>query len=125
MASNGGRAQADPDNIAQVAARLAIYNDNCESCRGTNPEGQPNWRGRKPDGHLPMPPHYKNGNTWHHPDKHFFCITKFGVKPPLATQGYQIEIPAFEDVLLDGEIRGILIFYKNSWPPRERVAKSE
>jgi len=110
MASNGGGAQADPDNIAQVAARLAIYNDNFESCRGTNPEGQPNWRVRKPDGHLPMPPYYKNGNTWHHPDKHFFRITKFGVKPALATQGYQIEMLTFENVLLDGEIWGVLVF---------------
>ena len=104
MASNGGRAQADPDNIAQVAARLAIYNDNCVSCRGANLEVQPNWRVRKPDGHLPVPPCYKNGNTWHHSDKHFFRITKFGVEPPLATQECQIEMPAFEGVLLDGEI---------------------
>ena len=105
MASNGGGAQADPDNIAQVATRLAICNDN-----GANLKGQPNRRVRKPDGHLPVPPYYKNGNTWHHPDKHFFRITKFGVKPALATQGYQIEMLTFESVLLDGEIWGVLVF---------------
>jgi hypothetical protein len=105
MASNGGGAQADPDNIAQVAARLAICNDN-----GANLKGQPNRRVRKPDGHLTVPPYYKNGNTWHHPDKHFFRITKFGVKPALATQGYQIEMLTFESVLLDGEIGGVLVF---------------
>ena len=103
MPSNGGRAQADPDNIAQVAARLAICNDNCASCRGANLKGQPNWRVRKPDGNLPVPPYYKDGNTWHHSDKHFFRITMFGVKPKLAAQGYQIEMPTFEGVLLDGE----------------------
>lgn len=115
-----GDGRADADNPDQVAAGAVVYRDNCASCHGGNLEGQANWRVRKPDGRLPAPPHNKTGHTWHHPDKHLFRITKFGVKPPLAPQGYQSDMPTFEGVLQDEEIWAVLAFIKKSWPPRER-----
>jgi mono/diheme cytochrome c family protein len=121
----GTSGSADPGNVEKVAMGGDVYRDNCASCHSANLEGQPNWRVRKPDGRLPAPPHDKNGHTWHHSDKHLFNITKFGLKPPLAPEGYQSDMPAFGDVLKDDEIWAVLAFIKKSWPPRERDRQNQ
>ncbi len=111
-ASNAG---ANPDDPAQVAMGRAVYQQNCGSCHGVRLEGQPNWRVRKPDGRLPAPPHDENGHTWHHPDEQLFRITKLGVKPPLAPEGYESDMPAFGDSLTDEQIWAVLAFIKRTW----------
>ena len=50
-----------------------------------------------------------------------FRITKGGLKPPLAPEGYKSDMPAFGDVLTDEEIWTILSFIKSTWPPKERA----
>ncbi|MEP5436335.1 MAG: cytochrome c, partial [Paracoccaceae bacterium] len=88
------------------------------SCHGKNLEGQSDWQIRMPNGRLPAPPHDRTGHTWHHPDEHLFRITKFGIVPPLAPEGYESDMPAFGDVLSDDEIWSALNFIKSTWPDR-------
>lgn len=115
---------ANPGDQKQVAMGNRVYQANCVACHGANLEGQPNWRTRKPDGRLPAPPHDETGHTWHHPDAHLFKITKHGIKPPLAPEGYESDMPAFEGVLSDGEIWAVLAFIKAKWPSRIRTRQT-
>ncbi len=111
---------ANPDDPAQVIMGRAVYQQNCGSCHGVRLDGQPNWRVRKPDGKLPAPPHDENGHTWHHPDQQLFRITELGVKPPLAPEGYESDMPAFGDSLTDEQIWAVLAFIKRTWSPEIR-----
>lgn len=115
---------ANPDDRKQVAMGKRVYDANCAACHGANLEGQPNWRSRKPDGRLPAPPHDETGHTWHHPDAHLFKITRNGLKPPLAPDGYQSDMPAFAGALSDAEIWAVLAFIKSKWPPQIRTRQS-
>ena len=103
-----------------VALGHQLYAEHCASCHGASLEGQPHWKERLPNGRLPAPPHDASGHTWHHPDGMLFRIVKYG---PAAIVGgnYESDMPAFEGVLADGEIRAVLGFIKSSWPERERA----
>jgi mono/diheme cytochrome c family protein len=121
--------RADPENTDQVARGRLVYDENCASCHGANLQGQLNWRERKPDGRLPAPPHDDTGHTWHHADEQLFRITKNGVKPPLAPEGYESDMPAFAETLSDEDIWAVLSFIKSTWSMRslayqERIDKS-
>lgn len=114
--------RADPDDPDQVALGASLYRQHCGACHGAKLEGQPKWRTRKPDGKLPAPPHDGTGHTWHHSDELLFRLTRTGVKPPLAPDGYKSDMPAFEGVLNDEQIWAVLAFIKSQWPStiRER-----
>ena len=114
----------DPDDPAQVALGQRVYAESCAQCHGARLEGQPDWRERLPNGRLPAPPHDADGHTWHHPDKVLFDITKFGLTP-FAPAGYESDMPAYEGVLTDAEMRAVLAYIKSTWPPqiRERQAR--
>ena len=114
-ASTSGADAVDP---AQVAMGRAVYRQYCASCHGARLEGQPNWRIRKPDGKLPAPPHDETGHTWHHPDEQLFKITQSGAAA--LVPGYESDMPAYEGVLSDEEIRAVLAFIKSTWPPEIR-----
>ena len=103
---------------SQIAQGQAIYAQHCASCHGAKLEGQPGWKERKPDGRMPAPPHDASGHTWHHADRDLFLITKKG--PGAVVPGYQSDMPGFEGVLSDEEIRAVLAFIKESWPKTER-----
>ncbi|MGH6947497.1 MAG: c-type cytochrome [Kiloniellales bacterium] len=120
--SSPGR--ADPEDARQVALGEAVYRQHCASCHGVNLEGQPNWQIRKPDGRLPAPPHDEAGHSWHHPDEQLFRITKLGLKPPLAPEGYQSDMPAFGPTLSDDEIWAALAYIKSRWPIDIRARQS-
>ena len=107
---------ADAGDPRQVALGAAVYRQHCASCHGANLEGQPDWRTRKPDGKLPAPPHDATGHTWHHSDAQLFRITRHGLKPPLAPEGYRSDMPAFDDTLSDEQIWAALAYIKNRWP---------
>lgn len=121
------RAAAPPATLlvdaspVQVNAGEAIYRQRCASCHGANLEGEPDWRQRKPSGRLPAPPHDDSGHTWHHPDEVLVAITRDGMVPPLAPDGYQSDMPGFGAVLSDEEIRSVLAFIASRWSPRERA----
>lgn len=120
MLADASRLRADPDDAHLVALGESVYRFSCAACHGANLQGQPNWRDRKPDGKLPAPPHDETGHTWHHADEHLFRLTKLGVTPPLAPEGYQSDMPAFAGVLTDEQIWAVLAFIKSKWPDRIR-----
>ncbi|MBX3507733.1 MAG: cytochrome c [Parvibaculum sp.] len=97
----------------------AIYAANCASCHGAKLEGQPDWKSRLPSGRLLAPPHDASGHTWHHPDDVLFRITREG-PAAVGGGGYQSDMPGFNQVLSDDEIREVLEFIKSTWPERER-----
>jgi len=103
----------------EVALGEMVYAENCAACHGVNLEGQPNWRQRNAAGRLPAPPHNARGHTWHHDDATLFGITKLGTAE---FTGLDIvsDMPAFEDVLSDAEIRAVLAYIKSRWPLRIR-----
>ena len=103
---------------AQIALGRKLYAEHCASCHGAQLEGQPNWQTPKANGRLPAPPHDESGHTWHHSDDELFTITKKG--PAAVVPGYRSDMPAFEGMLTDDEIRAVLAFIKSTWPPEAR-----
>ncbi len=102
-----------------VALGEELYVEHCAACHGAELEGQADWRERRDDGRLPAPPHDVSGHTWHHPDQQLFELTKAG---PAAFVGgtYESDMPGYGGELTDDEIRAVLAFIKNSWPPEIR-----
>lgn len=96
-----------------------LYAANCAKCHGANLEGQPDWMKRNENGRLPAPPHDESGHTWHHSDKQLFTITKFGLAA--IAPGYESDMPAFEEVLTDDEIRAVWDYIKSTWSERARA----
>jgi len=121
----GGNSPADPGNAAQVSRGQAVYQTHCASCHGANLEAQPDWRKRLPNGRLPAPPHDDSGHTWHHADELLFRITKQGLVPPLAPEGYQSDMPGFASVLSDEDIWAVLAFIKSRWSKDVLAARRE
>jgi hypothetical protein len=71
---------------------------------------------------MPAPPHDANGHTWHHSDEQLFTIVKKGVSA--IVPDYESDMPGFEGVLTDEELRYVLAFIKSTWPEREREAQA-
>jgi len=117
--ASGGPSLANASS-ATIQAGAAIYSQHCAACHGDDLQGQPEWRRRKPDGRLPAPPHDASGHTWHHPDAVLFGITRNGLKPPLAPDGYESDMPAYGGILSDEQIWAVLAYIGSRWPPRER-----
>jgi len=111
----------DGDDSRQIALGEAVYRQHCASCHGAKLEGQPDWMSRKPDGKLPAPPHDATGHTWHHATEQLVEMTKRGMKPPLAPEGYQSDMPAFETVLNDDQVRAVIAYIKGRWPEDVRA----
>ena len=115
---SSGLAKAEDPTPKTIALGRELYAINCASCHGTNLEGQPNWRGRNPDGSVPAPPHDASGHTWHHAEDVLFRITKKGAVVRLGR--YESDMPSFEETLSDAEILAILAFIASTWPDRQR-----
>ena len=107
----------------EVAIGRELYAESCASCHGVNLEGQPDWKRRLENGRMPAPPHDETGHTWHHSDEDLFTITKSGVEA--VVPGYESDMPAFEGVLTDEQIRAILAYIKSTWPERQRGFQAE
>jgi mono/diheme cytochrome c family protein len=112
---------SNADSPALVALGQELYATACASCHGVSLEGQPNWRVRRADGRLPAPPHDETGHTWHHPDDQLFAMTKFGPAAFAGLDDYKSDMPAFEGVLSDREIRAVLAYIKSTWPAEVRA----
>ena len=69
--------------------------------------------GRK--GYLPAPPHDETGHTWHHPTEQLFRISKHGTEAVVGGN-YRSNMPGFEEILDDDQIRAVLAFIKSTWP---------
>lgn len=103
----------------QVSAGHTLYAASCARCHGADLEGQPDWMKRNESGRLPAPPHDESGHSWHHSDKQLFTITKFGLAA--IAPGYESDMPAFESLLTDDQIRLIWDYIKSTWPNRART----
>lgn len=107
--------RADPRDGPKVALGAKVYARHCAACHGARLEGPPDWRSRLANGRLPAPPHDDTGHTWHHTDRVLFGITKNGLVPPYAPQGYESDMPAFRNTLSDEEIWAVLAYIKSHW----------
>lgn len=114
----------DPEDAELVALGAEVYAAECAVCHGADLEGEANWRQRKADGRLPAPPHDSSGHTWHHPDAQLFAITKHG-PAALVGGGYESDMPAYEGVLTDREIRASIAYIKSRWPEDIRDKQAE
>jgi mono/diheme cytochrome c family protein len=103
----------------EMSAGQSLYVANCARCHGAKLEGQPDWMTRNESGRLPAPPHDESGHSWHHSDKQLFTITKFGLAA--ISPGYESDMPAFENLLPDDQIRLIWHYIKSTWPDRARA----
>lgn len=101
-----------------IAQGRALYAEHCAACHGAELEGQPKWQESLPGGRMPAPPHDATGHTWHHSDWELFLITKRGMSA--VVPGYESDMPAFEGILSDEEVRAVLTYIKSTWPSRER-----
>lgn len=115
----------DMNDARRIAAGQRVYDAHCASCHGANLEGQPDWKTRRADGRLPAPPHDDSGHTWHHPFDVLFAITKHGLVPPYAPDGYASDMPAFGRRLSDEEIWNVLAYIRSRWSDRIRATHDE
>lgn len=124
---SSSRAYIDPfKDVGRVALGKTLYDNNCAACHGANLEGQPNWRIRLANGRLPAPPHDKTGHTWHHPDALLIDLIKNGLVPGrTAPKGYVSDMPAYNNLLSDNEIRAVLAYMKSTWPDEVIQAQKE
>lgn len=104
-----------PNEPYIVELGKTIYVAQCASCHGANLEGEPNWRRPNADLTMPAPPHDGTGHTWHHTDEVLFRLTKYGLAKYLNQQNYKSNMPVYEDVLTDDEIRAVLSYIKSRW----------
>lgn len=103
------------DSADNVTRGATLYADNCASCHGGDLRGADDWRTRNDNGRLPAPPHDASGHTWHHADDVLIAITTYG-SAKIVGQGYQSDMPGFQDNLSDQEILDVLGFIKSTWP---------
>lgn len=106
-----------------IAQGRALYAEHCAACHGADLEGEPDWQQPLADGTMPAPPHDASGHTWHHSDRELFLITKYGMSAVVPE--YDSDMPAFEGVLSDEEIRAVLAYIKSTWPEAERRYQEE
>ena len=109
----------------QIARGRVVYEKNCASCHGVRLEGQPDWQRRLPGGRMPAPPHDDTGHTWHHAERVLFDITKYGLVPPHAPPGYPNDMPAFQSILSDDEIRAVLAYIRSHWSTKVMQWRAE
>jgi mono/diheme cytochrome c family protein len=109
------RSWADSTDARLVARGETLYMEHCATCHGAHLEGQPDWTRRLTNGRLPAPPHDESGHTWHHADDVLFGITKHGMVPPYAPDGYESDMPAFAGRLADRDIWAVLAYIKSKW----------
>lgn len=112
------------ETTSMVALGRTVYASQCAVCHGANLEGQPNWRERKPDGRLPAPPHDETGHTWHHDDATLFNLTKYGLSA-LVGRPVETDMPAYDGVLTDEQIRASLAYIKSRWPAQIQARQAE
>lgn len=117
--------QSEEPAVADVADGALLYAAHCATCHGADLSGEPLWRERKPNGRLPAPPHDARGHTWHHPPEMLFRMTRDGIVPPVAPDGYKSDMPAFGGILADNEIRAVLSYIEGRWPAEIRQMRAQ
>ena len=109
---------------AAIKLGQTIYKDNCASCHGKNLKGQIGWQTEIIDGRRLAPPHDETGHTWHHPDELLYNMTKYGFEAIMGKK-YPNNMPAYEDILSDGELLAVLGYIKSTWPEKIKAIHNE
>ena len=100
----------------EIALGQDVYAQNCAECHGENLEGETNWQQQNEDDSFRSPPHDDSGHTWHHSDKLLFeSIALGGARLP-DNIGGNSNMPAFADILTEGEMIAVLNYIKSTWP---------
>jgi hypothetical protein len=100
-----------------------IYLGHCASCHGRNLQGQPLWQLIDEFAGRRAPAHDETGHTWQHSDEDIFYMIKFG-RFSTAPADIVSFMPAFERVLGDSEILGVMAFIKARWPISLRISQA-
>jgi len=76
---------------------------------------------------LPAPPHDETGHTWHHDDAMLTDYIRRGGQAVLDDLEVSMTsgMPAFGELLTEGEIAALLAFIKSSWPARIQADHAE
>tara|TARA_B110000914_G_scaffold169351_1_gene149919 strand:- start:2 stop:397 length:396 start_codon:yes stop_codon:yes gene_type:complete len=95
----------------QTDVGKAVFVANCVVCHGKEARGLvSNWKVKGADGKYPAPPLNGTAHAWHHsPQQLLKTINEGGIK-----MGGQM--PAFENVLTDGEKQATLDYIFSLWP---------
>lgn len=116
----------DPADQNLVMLGQSIYVTHCAVCHGESLQGQENWRQRLPNGRLPAPPHDPTGHTWHHSDAMLVDMVRNGLVPGrTAPPGYESDMPAYRNILVDEDIVAVLAYIKSTWPPEVLHAQKQ
>ena len=111
----------DPD---EIALGETVYTASCASCHGDNLEGEADWKIQNEDQSFRNPPHDETGHTWHHPDDQLIeAIQLGGARFEGLNIGGTSDMPAFGEILTDGEITAVLTFIKSAWPDDIRATQ--
>lgn len=126
LGRNQGSVLAGPD-VGTLAQGRSLYGTHCASCHGVDLQGQPDWQVPNANGTFPAPPHNMEGHTWHHSDALLIAYVKEGGAAALADMGVQFRsaMPAFSNVLTDGEIELVLSHIKSTWPDDIRAMQEK
>jgi mono/diheme cytochrome c family protein len=100
-----------------IAVGQKVYAEHCAECHGTKLEGEANWKTQNEDKSFRAPPHTTDGHTWHHPDGQLLeAVQRGGARFEALNLGGTSNMPAYEEILTDGEITAVLTFIKSFWP---------
>jgi mono/diheme cytochrome c family protein len=113
---------ADAEDAATVMRGKRVYMQHCASCHGRYLQGQPLWQLEDGSDHRRAPAHDQTGHTWMHGDEDLFFVTKYGLFPGATVTASAM--PAFKDVLDDGDILAVIAFIKARWPVGLRVLQA-
>ena len=93
----------------QVAQGEPLYQTHCASCHGPESAATPNWREADENGKYPPPPLNGTAHAWHHP---MSLLVKTVMTGGIPLGG---QMPPFEAVLQEQEIRSILAWIQTHW----------
>ena len=118
-----------PQRATQIAADTLLtegqsgYDLRCAHCHGYDGNGQiaSSIDNTRSLGMLPVPAHNATGHTWQHPDQLLLQVIRQGIQNPLD----HYPMPAFGDVLTDGESNQILAYIRLWWTDEQRAYQIE
>jgi len=105
--------------VGPLATGNDVYNAYCAYCHGFKLDGKSEWFRRTDKDPKNSPALNETGNAWRMSDKMLFNISKYGGQPYLLP-GLKSEMPAFEGVIDDKQIRLSLDYIKSQWPEKIR-----
>ncbi|MGD8585464.1 MAG: c-type cytochrome [Chloroflexota bacterium] len=112
-------------DAGEIARGQELYAIHCASCHGLELEGEADWQLQDENGTFRAPPHNASGHTWHHGDKLLLESIRLGGTRLPDDIGGVSEMPAFEGVLDEQQMRAILTYIKSTWPEDIRQVQWE